>query len=53
MGTRQDFAEVMEYIIAGKLKPVLDRSYPLREAGKAQERLQAGQQLGKITLNIP
>ena len=53
MGTRQDFAEVMEHIIAGKLKPVLDRSYPLREAGKAQERLQAGKQLGKITLNIP
>lgn len=52
MGTRQDFAEVMEHVIAGRLKPVLDRSYPLREAGLAQERLQAGVQLGKITLDI-
>lgn len=52
MGTRQDFAEVMEHIIAGKLKAVIDRTYPLREAGQAQERLGSGQQLGKITLEI-
>jgi NADPH:quinone reductase-like Zn-dependent oxidoreductase len=52
MGTRQDFAEVMEHILAGSLKPVLDRSYPLRDAHLAQERLQAGKQLGKITLDI-
>jgi NADPH:quinone reductase-like Zn-dependent oxidoreductase len=52
MGTRQDFAEVMEHIITGLLQPVLDRTYPLREAGLAQERLQAGLQMGKITLDI-
>jgi NADPH:quinone reductase-like Zn-dependent oxidoreductase len=52
MGTKQDFAEVMGNIIDGRLKPVLDRSYPLKEAAQAQDRLQAGQQMGKITLNI-
>jgi len=52
MGTRQDFAEVMGNIIDGRLKPALDRSYPLKEAALAQERLQAGQQMGKITLDI-
>jgi NADPH:quinone reductase-like Zn-dependent oxidoreductase len=53
MGTRADFATVMELVFAGKLKPVLDRSYPLSEARLAQERLAAGAQLGKITLVIP
>ena len=50
MGTQADFATVMQLVFAGKLKPVLDRSYPLAEARQAQERLAAGGQLGKITL---
>lgn len=52
MGTHSDFATVMELIFAGKLKPVLGRDYPLSEARAAQERLDGGEQLGKITLNI-
>lgn len=53
MGTRQDFADVMDHIIAGRLRAVIDRSYPLRKAQQAQERLEAGLQMGKITLDIP
>lgn len=53
MGTRADFAAVMDLVFTGRLKPVLDRSYPLSEARLAQERLAAGAQLGKITLVIP
>lgn len=52
MGTKTDFASVMELVFAGKLKPVLDRSYPLAEARAAQERLERGEQMGKITLEI-
>lgn len=52
MGTRADFAAVMGLVFAGKLKPVVDRTYPLAEARFAQERLEAGEQLGKITLAI-
>lgn len=50
MGTRQDFAEVMELVLTGKLRVALDRSFPLLEARAAQERLERGEQLGKITL---
>lgn len=53
MGTHSDFATVMDLIFAGKLKPVLGRDYPLSEARAAQERLESGEQLGKITLRIP
>lgn len=52
MGTIQDFAHVMELVFAGKLHPVLDRSFPLQEIRAAQERLERGEQLGKITLRI-
>ena len=52
MSTLGEFRTVMELVVAGKLKPVLDRSYPLNEAAAAQERLQSNEQFGKITLDI-
>ncbi|HLE13737.1 MAG TPA: zinc-binding dehydrogenase [Anaerolineales bacterium] len=52
MGTLEEFATVMGLVFAGKLRPALDRSYPLREARAAQVRLEQGDQLGKITLEI-
>jgi NADPH2:quinone reductase len=52
MGTRSDFAAVMNLILAGELKPAIDRTYPLSEARAAQERLERGDQLGKITLEV-
>jgi NADPH:quinone reductase-like Zn-dependent oxidoreductase len=52
MGTRAEFATVMDLVFAGKLIPVLDRVYPLIEARSAQEQLEKGEQLGKITLMI-
>jgi NADPH:quinone reductase-like Zn-dependent oxidoreductase len=47
-----DFQEVMDLIVAGKLKPVLDKTYPLKEAADAQERLWRNENFGKITLEI-
>lgn len=52
MGTLNDFKTVMDLVFAGRLKPVLDRTYPLSEARLAQERLAQGEQMGKITLAI-
>jgi NADPH:quinone reductase-like Zn-dependent oxidoreductase len=52
MSNLRDFATVMALIVAGKLCPALDRSYPLAEARQAHERLESGQQMGKITLQI-
>ena len=52
MGTLADFAAVMQLVLDDKLKVVIDRSFPLQEARAAQERLESGQQLGKITLSI-
>lgn len=52
MGTRQDFMAVMSLVFAGKLAAPLDRTYPLSDAHLAQERLESGEQMGKITLAI-
>ena len=52
MGTLRDFNEVMSLVVAGKLKPVLDKSFALKEAKSAHERLEKNEQMGKITLAI-
>jgi NADPH:quinone reductase-like Zn-dependent oxidoreductase len=52
MGTLADFKEVMDLIVAGKLKPVLDQRFPLQEAAAAQERLWKNENFGKVTLEI-
>jgi len=50
MSTLADFREVMDLVITGKLKPIIDRTYPLKDAAAAQERLWLGENFGKITL---
>lgn len=53
MGTKADFAAVMDLVFSGRLKPVLDQAFDLPDAARAHERLEKGEQLGKITLSIP
>ncbi len=52
MGTHADFRTVMALVFAGKLQPVIDRTYPWQDFQTAHARLEAGDQLGKITLTI-
>ncbi len=52
MSPLSDFREVMDLIVAGKLKPVIDKTYPLKEAANAQERLWKNENFGKILLDI-
>jgi NADPH2:quinone reductase len=53
MGTKQDFDGVYELVASGKARPVIDEVFPLSEARAAHERMEAGDQLGKIVLTIP
>jgi NADPH:quinone reductase-like Zn-dependent oxidoreductase len=52
MSTLREFREVMDLIVAGKLRPVIDKTYPLTDAALAQERLWRNENFGKITLDI-
>jgi NADPH:quinone reductase-like Zn-dependent oxidoreductase len=51
MGTMGDFHQVMKHIFSGRLKAVVDKSFPLREARAAHERLEKSEQFGKVILN--
>lgn len=52
MSTQAEFREVLDLIVAGKLKPVLDKTFPLKDAAAAQERLWKNENFGKVTLDI-
>ena len=42
----KDFRTVMDLVVAGKLKPAMDKTFPLQDAAAAQERLGRGEHLG-------
>ncbi len=52
MAARQEFIDVMNLVWQGRLKPVVDRVYPMAEAPAAYRRLAAGEQFGKIVIEI-
>jgi len=45
-------AEIWPHIEASRIKPVIDRTYPLAEAGAAHTRMRDGGQIGKIVLTV-
>jgi NADPH:quinone reductase-like Zn-dependent oxidoreductase len=53
MGTKDDFEGVYELVMSGRVKPIVDEVFRLSEARAAHERMEAGDQLGKIVLTIP
>src|SRR5258706_1193931 len=51
MGNIGELHEVLKHVFSGRLKPVVDKTFPLREARAAHERLEDGKQFGKVVLN--
>jgi NADPH:quinone reductase-like Zn-dependent oxidoreductase len=50
MGSRSDLDAVLNLVWQGKLKPIIDRVLPLKDAQKAHRVLEEGKQFGKIIL---
>jgi NADPH:quinone reductase-like Zn-dependent oxidoreductase len=48
----EDLAALRELVEAGKVSPLLDHAYPLREAAAALRRLLDGQVCGKVTITV-
>jgi NADPH:quinone reductase-like Zn-dependent oxidoreductase len=51
MGTMGELHEVLQHVFSGKLKPVIDRTFPLKDARAAHERMEKSEMFGKIVLN--
>jgi len=52
MSNLADFKTVMDLVVKGVLEPAVDKSFPLKDAASAQERLWKGENFGKVTLDI-
>jgi NADPH:quinone reductase-like Zn-dependent oxidoreductase len=53
MGMPSDFESAYELIRTGRARVHVDSVFPLDEAAKAHERLESGEQFGKVVLTIP
>ena len=51
MGNMGELHEVLKFVFNGALKPIVDKSFPLREARAAHEHLERSAQFGKVILN--
>ena len=52
MGTKSELHTVMKLVATGKLKPVVDRIFPLAEAAAAHSYLESSSQFGKVVLHV-
>jgi NADPH:quinone reductase-like Zn-dependent oxidoreductase len=52
MGTMGELYEVLGHVFAGRLKPVVDRTFPLKEARSAHEYMEKSQMFGKVVLTL-
>ena len=50
LGTREDFKHLMNAVSEGKVKPIIDRTFPLEEAREAQNYFKKSGKVGKIVL---
>ena len=53
LGSRREFAQLISFLNASQIKPIIDRVFPLSEATEAQRYVEAGKQFGKVVLAMP
>jgi len=51
MGTMGELYDVLAHVFAGRLKPVVDRTFPLKDLRAAHEHMEKSQMFGKIVVN--
>ncbi|HZS71755.1 MAG TPA: zinc-binding dehydrogenase [Candidatus Acidoferrum sp.] len=52
MGTKRELQTVMKLVAGGRLKPVVDRIFPLTEAAAAHAYLESSSQFGKVVVQV-
>ena len=52
MGSKGDLFQIIQLVKDGKLKPVLDSTFPLEQAAEAHRKLESRSVFGKVVLKI-
>jgi NADPH:quinone reductase-like Zn-dependent oxidoreductase len=52
LGSREEFLQLLSFMTVSKIKPIIDRGFPLKEAALAQRYVEEGKQFGKVVLQI-
>jgi len=52
LGNQQEYAQIVEHAAAGRLWPVIDQVVPLEAGAAAYQRLQDGEQAGKLVIEV-
>jgi zinc-binding alcohol dehydrogenase/oxidoreductase len=52
MGTRDEFLSMLDFLESRNIKPLIDKTYPLAQVHDALQRMENGDQFGKIILEI-
>lgn len=52
MGNASEFSTIVKLLGQGKLRPIIDKVFPLDEGALALARMMAGEQMGKIVLEV-
>jgi NADPH:quinone reductase-like Zn-dependent oxidoreductase len=50
--SKEDLVDLGELVVAGKLRPVIDRTYPLADAAEAMRHLETGHARGKVIVTV-
>ena len=53
LGSREEFHQLLSFLNAAGINPIVDIVFPLKEAAAAQTYLEEGRQFGKVVLRIP
>ena len=53
LGSRREFFQLISFLNATKIKPIIDSVFPLSDAANAQRYVEAAKQFGKVVLDIP
>jgi NADPH:quinone reductase-like Zn-dependent oxidoreductase len=52
LGSRDEFRQLIAFVSASKIKPIIDSVFPLSEGAAAQRYVEEGKQFGKVVLRI-
>jgi NADPH:quinone reductase-like Zn-dependent oxidoreductase len=52
MGSVSEYAKIIRLLSQGQLRPTVDSAYPLANAAEAFARLESGEQMGKVVVEI-